>query len=402
MNKKITRRVVLGTAITGLVAGPFIMRALSKRKELKITDNDGDWLQTEGGAPLTEVRIQFFKDWKAIYKSLSVEQVPMEHTKIITLKHDFTKPRHLTFRSLETFFCGHFDSPETCRPENLMGYTLMEGTIKVEGGEQGKLRVSVDKHERNMIGIDIEASRKNGVEIVEKEVKNPDGTTVNNVTVQTGRFSFDSATNRYKPDTVEKIFAVPLPVGQFLFRQTLSFDIDNYRELSQMPNGEASIYCGHCFYYLIKFPLPEQPVEMNQAFEFPPTPQDLMFLEIPSCKARLQGMVKCNNFSTINIVPVCAPTFAEYREYLHKQYDAYNETIKNELDKLTDEQIKNAKLAFDNKIKKVEKKIKNSIPSINYFIDSEMGCVVRREEYDTNKNDLYNTASAVQKIFQLF
>jgi hypothetical protein len=402
MNKKITRRVVLGTAIVGLAAGPFVIRALRKKQELKITDNDSDWLQAEGGAPLTEVRTQFFKDWKKIHKSISVEQLPMEVPKTVVLKRNFTKPRHLTFRSLETFFCGNFNSPETCRPENLMGYTLMEGTIKVEGGEQGKLRVSVDKHERNMIGIDIEASRKNGVEIVEKEIKNPNGTTIRNLTVQTGRFSFDSATNRYKPDAVEKIFAVPLPIGQFLFRQTLSFDIDNYRELLQMPNGEASIYCGHCFYSLIKFPLPEQPVEMNQDFEFPPTPQDLMFLEIPSYKARLQGMVKCNNFNTINVVPVCAPTFTEYREYLHKKYSDYNETIKDELDKLTDEQIKNAKLAFDNKIKKVEKKIKNSIPNINYLIDSEMGCVVRREEYDTGKNDLYHTASAVQKIFQLF
>ncbi|MDR2706263.1 MAG: hypothetical protein LBC02_10840 [Planctomycetaceae bacterium] len=399
--KKITRRIVLGTVLGSLVTAPFIAWALRKKKELKITDHVGDWLQAEEGAPLTEVRIQFFKDWKKIHKSLSVEQSPIEVPKTVVLKHNFTKHRHLKFRSLETFFDGNFDSPETCQPSNLMGYTLMEGTIEVEGGEQGKLHICIDKHERNMIGIDFEASRKNGVKIVEKKLKNPDGTMFTNVTTQTGGFSFDPATNRYKPDIVEKIFTIPFPVGQFLFRNTLSFDIDNHKELSLMPNGTDSISMGYCFYHLIKFPLPEQLVEIGQEFEFPITPQDLMLLEIPSYKAQIQRMVKCNNFNTVNVVPVCAPTFAEYREHLHKQYDIYNETIKDQLDQLTDEQIKNAKLSFYNKIEEVEKKIKNGIPKMNYFIDLEMGCVVRREEYDTGKHDIYQ-ASAVQRIFQLF
>ncbi|MDR1382606.1 MAG: hypothetical protein LBJ67_01970, partial [Planctomycetaceae bacterium] len=296
MDQKITRRVVLGTTITGLVAGPFVIRALKQEKPLE---------PSESVFPVSYARKQLFQEWKDVYQTLSVKKEPVDSPKIVSVKHDFSKPRHWKFRALETFYTGVFDSPETAQSENMVNYTLMEGTIKVEGGEQGVLHVSVDKHERNQLEIDFEASRKNGVKIVEKQVENPDGTMSTQTIIPTGGFNYDPVKKRYVTDVVEKKTVYPLPAGQFVLEQTLVPNFD-YLKDSSVPRDIATLKSVLGLFYfspLIRFPLPKAPMEIKKTIECSAIDQDLECSKFPIYQVSYQGMVRCGDFTTIKIIP---------------------------------------------------------------------------------------------------
>ena len=389
MDKRITRRVVLGSVITGLAAGPFVVRRLRHQGNGELTQ--------QGYNPFrSEARNLFFNDWKDDCKTLSAKQTPIANPAALTLKYDFTKPRVLNFRSLETTFMGDFDSPETSRPENLMYYSLMEGTIKVEGGASGKLQVSVLKNVQKHAEIDFEASRKNGAKIVESQTRVSDGSVVRNVTI-TPSLSFDAATKSKKADVVEKIVVDQLPVCQFLFTSSLNPDPDSIGNIRKLPNNLELLKLVLNFSNLIRFPIPEHSVEIGQEYSYPMTREDAFILEVPSYKARLQGMVRCSGFNAVSVVPICVSIFAEYREYLRKHYDTLlSERVR--AGRWTEQKIREEKQWYDERIDEVGKKTKEGIPNLSYLIDSEMGCVLRREEYNTNN---VGKVSAVQKIFQL-
>ena len=391
MGKKITRRVVLGTAIGAIAAAPFIVRGLRSRDAL---------IQQGYSHLLSETRIQFFDDWKDVCKLLSVEQTPIAHPATLTLKYDFTKPRVLKFCSLETTFIGDFDSPETCGPENLMCYNLMEGTINVEGGEHGKLDVNVLKNVRKHVEIDFEASRKNGAEIVESQTTTSDGSVVQNVTI-TPSLKYDAATKSTKMNVVEKVVVSQLPVCQFFFTPVLNIDRASVENLRALPDNYEFLKLLWDFHNLIRFPLPEHAVEIGQEYEYPMIHENAFILEIPSYKARLQGMVMCGGFNAVSIVPVCTATFDEFREHMRKHYDALLGQSAQAGNR-TEQQRSEGKQWYDQRVEKVGEKNKGGIPDLTYLIDTEMGCVLRREEYNPNYIDkVVGNVSAVQKIFQL-
>jgi len=390
MSKKITRRVVLGTAIAGLAAGPFVIRALRK--------NNLHGIVSELNCPVSEGRDNFFTRWKDTHNKFSVKQQTIDAPKTISLKYDFSKQRYLTFRFLETFFNGDIDSPEVAQSNNMMQYTLMEGTIKVNGGKNEKVSVSVDKHEQRHLEIDIEASQKNGAEIVETHVKNPDGTASTIKAVTKSSFSYDSVAQRYKTDIVEKEVSNSLVVGQFVLNQSryLDLDYDCFSETVSIDPMLAFI-ARNRIYPQIRFPFPNSPIETGKNFECPLNPQDIIFFELPLYRAVCQGMVECNGFKTVNIVPVYDSSLTQYSKFLLEQYNAFREVLK---DQLTDEQNREATQSIMKIVSIKEDRFKHGVPNIKYFVDSEMGCVVRREEYDTSKQ-YPNAVSAVQRIFQV-
>ncbi|MDR1493691.1 MAG: hypothetical protein LBT05_13365 [Planctomycetaceae bacterium] len=390
MNQKITRRVVLGTAISGLVAGPFVIRALRQEKKLE--------MGRERECPYSEGRTIFFHQWKDIYNTFLAKQKPIDTPKIFSVKYDFSRPRSLAFRSLETFFTGDFDLPETAQLNNMMQYTFMEGTINVK---DGKMYVSVDKHEQKHLEIDVDASRKNGAEVVETRIKNPNGTTTTIESVARSGFYYNSATQRYKTSVIEKEVTSSLTIGQFILNQSRSLDLDreNFHELLSTPHGQKTIFLArHLFFPLIRFPLPEHPIEVGKNFECSLNSQDIACFKLPLYKASFQGMVECHGFKAMTIVPQYDSGFAPYSQFLRKQYHSYCEALKEGY--LTDKQAKEVAHAFSEIITTKENRFKNGIPKLKYLIDSETGCVVRRKEYDTSKK-YPKTTSAVQRIFQL-
>jgi hypothetical protein len=368
MNQKITRRVVLGTAIAGLTAGPFVIRALRQEKPLE---------PSESVFPVSYARKQLFQEWKDVHQTLSVKKEPMDSPKIVSVKHDFSKPRHWKFRALETHYIGEFDSPETAQPENIASYTLMEGIINVEGGEQGKLHVSINKHEINQMEIDIEASRKNGVNIVEKQMKNTDGTLSTHITVPAD-CHYDIKTKRFTTNVVEKKTIYPLLLGQFVLDKTLLFNYDEYNNINVISQHLREKFLLGQYYFcpLIRFPLPESPLEIGKNFECSVTEDDFVNFQIPLYQGRYQERVRCADFTTIKIVS----EFTNYEKYLHKQDNAYRKKIKAQFS--TDE-FKFFEKTQNARIKEIEEKIKSSVPNFTYFIDSETGCIVRREECNT-------------------
>ncbi|MDR2441837.1 MAG: hypothetical protein LBE12_20975 [Planctomycetaceae bacterium] len=142
MNKKITRRVVLGTAIAGLAAGPFVIRAWRKKqvKDLEeipyMTLNDIQKLPPPDPTPLPYNDL--FNGWNTVRQRF---QTPLPLTndghKIVTLKPDLSVPKQWNFLMLQTRVQGTAFQLEDYLATNGKGmlFETIEGTVKTGNDE---------------------------------------------------------------------------------------------------------------------------------------------------------------------------------------------------------------------------------------------------------------------------
>ncbi|GHT09740.1 hypothetical protein FACS1894170_00820 [Planctomycetales bacterium] len=127
MDKRITRRVVLGTVIGGLVAAPFIMRSLKKQHKL----------------PESE----FAKEWRRALKESSLPVKDILHPNPFSTRFHLDEGRKLTFHNLSVNFCEG-DIVESPSGETLpQWFSENESDFLVTKCSQNKveLDVTVDK-----------------------------------------------------------------------------------------------------------------------------------------------------------------------------------------------------------------------------------------------------------------
>jgi len=118
MDKKITRRAVLGTAVVALAAGPFAIRALRKGKDgvplnEDVALEDRDFFVRNG---FRKVRSVFFDEWKSLYGGFAVPFERDDNVDTVEIGLNFSPTRNWHFRNLSTSISGRVASPSECTP----------------------------------------------------------------------------------------------------------------------------------------------------------------------------------------------------------------------------------------------------------------------------------------------
>jgi hypothetical protein len=147
MNKKITRRVVLGTAIAGLTAGPFVIRALRKTQVKDLEEIPYMTLDTLPPAtPDPPPYSDLFNEWNAERQRFQTplplaNDVPVPQT--VTLEPDLSVSKQWHFLMLKTRILGTAFQLEDYLASGGEGmfYETIEGTIKT-GNEELDVTVS--------------------------------------------------------------------------------------------------------------------------------------------------------------------------------------------------------------------------------------------------------------------
>jgi hypothetical protein len=139
MNKKITRRVVLGTAIAGLAAGPFVIRAWRKKQVKDLEEIP--YMTLETLPPPDSIPLPYrdlFNEWNTVRQRF---QTPLPLTndghKIVTLKPDLSVPKQWNFLMLRTRVQGTAFQLEDYLATGGKGlfYETIEGTVKTGNDE---------------------------------------------------------------------------------------------------------------------------------------------------------------------------------------------------------------------------------------------------------------------------
>ncbi|GHT10600.1 hypothetical protein FACS1894170_02950 [Planctomycetales bacterium] len=149
MNKKLTRRAVLGTVV-GLTFIPFVMR-YSRRAIPKWEMSDDIVLYED----LLQIpRTHFFEEWKALRKPFLAEPKMVRNApNKVMLRPDLSKPLKWHFRMLGTHIKGNWTSLEdfaadSKNAEKPFWYTVIEGLLTAESGN---MFVDIAKNERKWV-----------------------------------------------------------------------------------------------------------------------------------------------------------------------------------------------------------------------------------------------------------
>ncbi len=151
MDKKITRRVVLGTTIAALAAGPFVMRAWRKNHAVDIevtplfTQED-----LPSPPPSPSVKGRFFQDWNLYRDHFLWPTSSGENLKTVQITPKLSVQKKWKFRKLNTHIQGVHSSLDTFRPDSdkAMYYEIIEGDITT-GSD--KLVATVTKNESRIV-----------------------------------------------------------------------------------------------------------------------------------------------------------------------------------------------------------------------------------------------------------
>ncbi len=344
MDRKITRRIALGTILGGLAAGPFVIRALRQNGE--------PILETElpQAAPIpfpSTVRERYFNEWKSLCDQMAVHPVPIpDAPKTIQLKLDLSQPQKMRFQDVSMTIRGAVSSLEECSPENLLRYTYTEGTIDIPGSPKNILTLCAEKREERYILIDKEASEKLGVTFEEKKTKEGIKTRV------TSPHTPDSYNRDHPAGIVEKIVVTPMDVGCVSFKpENDSLYRTNEkgefltRESHKVSSLIESFFTGSVFLDLC-YPFPTEPLNNGSCFEIP-IERVFSRKDIPN-RGQVKTIQQIEQFMAAKIIAELSLDCDEYQDYIRKQYHLliekyktiYNEDQKASLKKNRDRYIR--------------------------------------------------------------
>ena len=188
MDKKITRRAVLGTSVVALMAAPFAIRALRKGgNDLPFDEKaaeDAEFLRHNG---FSRARADLFEEWKVVFgkfgdiSSYIATKENLATNDPVELQLDFLQPRSWNFRHLSTFLKGNIATHLECTAANLLSFEVTEGTIATGNGV---LTVSVETRIRKQTDIGEEAARKDGVKITKSVTDEGNGVKIGTMTIE--------------------------------------------------------------------------------------------------------------------------------------------------------------------------------------------------------------------------
>ena len=158
MNKKITRRVVLGTAIAGLSAGPYAIRALMNRG----TDIAFPDINNVG---MTSKRLLLFKNWTALLSETSVRMTQISESEQIRWDWgvNFEEPKEFSLVECGANINGSVSSLGQCNEDNLLSVERIRGRISIVPSQAGQLVFSIQENLTQSVVVDRQASEANGV-----------------------------------------------------------------------------------------------------------------------------------------------------------------------------------------------------------------------------------------------
>jgi len=133
MDKKITRRVVLGTAITGLVAVPFVVRLLRTGKDLPESEFSRQWKKHQGSIN----SYKFVKDDAVIseaglFLNVPPDQMNLNMESIVTISNDGTfSDIHDTscLPDVFTYVTGEIQIDSMKNDGQYKGYPVIRGNL---------------------------------------------------------------------------------------------------------------------------------------------------------------------------------------------------------------------------------------------------------------------------------
>jgi hypothetical protein len=233
MNKKITRRVVLGTAIAGLAAGPFVIRALRRREDDLPSWENGE---REFSVRPSDVRVRFFSEWKDLHQSMSAVHVKILGDDVLSLpqKRDFSKLFQKNFRYMETHFMKNSESDREITANDLISYSILEGELRGGDADANIVSVVARRSETKYLKIDVAKSRTNGVDIVEK--KEGGTATVIKVEVDLNDAHIDKEKAEITTGIEETVAVQKGKIGELSFDVDFMLTSDDAKKISKSPS----------------------------------------------------------------------------------------------------------------------------------------------------------------------
>lgn len=354
MGQKITRRVVLGTAIAGLAAGPFVIRTLRK-PELK-PESD---LFT--GFTLDEVRDRFFTEWKGCIELFDVSTSRSASRSPLLLKPDFSLKQNLNYLALSSTVVGVISSIKECTPENLLLFSNSNGKVSISGEPEKIFRLKISENFVKSIALDQSVSNNSDIEIFESKREEKNGVVyiTKDVKVTTDSNGVESSPT--------KISSQQGNIGEF---SLIDKDDNLFFE-----DSKGQLTCVSDFGYLLQNPLsaeffpsvanlcPEVELSIGKAFDIP---THLILSGFPN-KALVDSIVNINGSDAAKIIgeqTMSAAESIQQCEELRETYRKHNDEIVEWID---------SKIRFysENKL--------SSFKKVNSYVDIHTGIVLRQE-----------------------
>jgi hypothetical protein len=393
MDKKITRRVVLGTTIAGLLAGPLVMRAIQKNRIENLEVVEVPPLITTKDLPIFQppsVRNRFFNEWNTSCQQFLKPLTINENRNIETLKPDLSIEKKWKFLKLNTYIRGELSDlgEYTVNSEQPMYYEIIEGNIMTGSG---KFVISVLKNESRII-----VSKSNRQTV--------------NVNLKTQGDRIESVT--YDSTPIDEIKVESRFTGdlEFIVRDDIWGSISPILDpvlTTEDKNNTERMLCLNMLLPSIRFIYVDR-YSINQKIEIPASVILFCDWDIPRIQV-VDSFKKLNKHVTVSIFGEQAlgseDQMRSYyqglvQEYLkqteQKIWNGIDETIKKQYDSSRSNMMK----SFDSRIDQSLEQEKRRFEKRHWLVDIESGLVlqyeIQRRPYDITNG--YSTFERFQMI----
>jgi hypothetical protein len=211
MDKKITRRVVLGAGLVALAAGPFAIKALRKDGAVSLDWEEVPLFTTNDlpvPPPFPSRRTDFFNEWKALQQHFLPLGEEKDHPREVSLSPRLSTEKSWSFIKVNTHIHGDVADigafTATADSAKPMYYEVIEGSIFTG---RDRLVASVSKNELLMVVPKADVSQRSRVETDGDRVVSVkyDYSPVDEIKVNT------RVTGSVEFEVRDDIFGVPLP-----------------------------------------------------------------------------------------------------------------------------------------------------------------------------------------------
>ncbi|MDR2439868.1 MAG: hypothetical protein LBE12_10925 [Planctomycetaceae bacterium] len=303
MNKKMTRRCILGAVIGTLVAGPFIMRAVRKRTVQSLPEV----IKTAPSMYSPKVREKFYTDWKELYSQWAIVAEPIQKHPSVQLQLNFSTPQSWEFCDIATKVLGTISSIDQCTAANLLEYEVIQGTISLI--KPNKVNIHISKHQRIFVDIDIEANQKKGLKIEKHQAVTKNGVTTMTGTVSSRGIIDEKVVTTQLP-TEDIVLSLSNSKLRYVTKNEEEFDFDNV-------NGhQISLVAGTCWSKL-SFPFPNTELFPGYSFVLP---EDVAFTQNLLQSQKVEKFARFNNATVVKITAEQKLSTNEMQEYYCRYY----------------------------------------------------------------------------------
>ncbi|GHT46800.1 hypothetical protein FACS189454_08490 [Planctomycetales bacterium] len=378
MNKKITRRVVLGTALGGLVACPFVLRALRRSSTDILGQVDGparpQLVLPEGG-----IRQRFFSEWKQIFDRVNITPVEEKGIKTVMLSRKIPEAGTWNFCSLETNIVSGLTPNDGYSPENLLNYTVIEGVLRADPDSQNFV-VSAQKHETVRLEIDAAESRKKGTKIDEtlKEGK-PSSVKIDPVV------EYDSSTHSYTTSLVEKRAVQQGSLGEFAFTKDIT--IKDIKLVQPKNNDDVNrMILLLKLRSFLHFPFTGGEKKVGSVFAT--AAGSLLEQKFPYYQGKIERVARIGTCKVVEISPIFT-SVEKFSEVLRE--DVYDEAKRSRLNDTQREQ-------YEMMLRKERERLNRTVDEnadirLKCYVCLDSGLVTFREQHSVNNVHKFNTES---------